>query len=93
MGAARLSIAGMMTSVCVVAIDCAFLVRGVSLGDRSHDTAIFLLEGVLPVVNVVGVAMLLIFRPTPRRWRPESTCYHHLDPRSFCPLHDLSVEG
>jgi hypothetical protein len=67
MGAARLSIAGMMTIVCVVAIDCAVLVRGVNLGDRSHDTAIFLLVGVLPVVNVVGVAMLLILRPPERR--------------------------
>jgi hypothetical protein len=67
MGAARLSIAGMMTIVCVVAIDCAVLVRGVSLGARSHDTAMFLLEGVLPVVNVVGVAILLILRPTERR--------------------------
>jgi hypothetical protein len=66
-GAARLSIAGLMTIVCVVAIDCAVLVRGVSLGGRSHDTAIVLLEGVLPVVNVVGVAMLLILRPRERR--------------------------
>jgi hypothetical protein len=67
MGAARLSIAGLMTIVGVVALDCAVLVRGVSLGDRSLDTAIFLLVRVLPVVNVVGVAMLLVLRPTERR--------------------------
>jgi hypothetical protein len=70
MGAARLSIAGMMTIVCVVAIDCAVLVRGVNLGVRSHDFAIFLLNGVLPVVNVVGVAMLLILRPPEQRQQP-----------------------
>jgi hypothetical protein len=67
MAAARLSIAGLMTIVAIVAIDCAVLIRGASLGDRSHDTAIFLLEGVLPVVNVVGVAILLILRPSERR--------------------------
>jgi hypothetical protein len=63
MGAARLSIAGLMTIVGVIAIDVAVLVRGVSLGDRSHQMAVFLLVIVLPVVNVVGVAMLLVLRP------------------------------
>jgi hypothetical protein len=67
MGAARLSIAGLITIVGVLALDCAVLVRGVDLGDRTPDTAILLLVGVLPVVNVAGVAMLLIFRPAERR--------------------------
>jgi hypothetical protein len=67
MGATRLSIAGLMTIVGVFALDCAVLVRGVDLGDRTPGMAIFLLVGVLPVVNVVGVAMLLMFRPPERR--------------------------
>jgi hypothetical protein len=67
MGAARLSIAGLMTIVGVVALDCAVLVRGVGFGERSLGTAIFLLVGVLPVVNVVGLAMLLLLRSPARR--------------------------
>jgi hypothetical protein len=67
MGAARLSIAGLMTIVGVVALDCAVLVHGVGLGDRSLGMAILLLVGVLPVVNVAGVAMLLLLRPPARR--------------------------
>ncbi len=67
MGANRISIAGLMTIVGVIARDCAVLVRGVDLGDRTPGTAIFLLVGVLPVVNVVGVAMLLMLRPLEKR--------------------------
>ena len=67
MGAARLTIAGLMTIVSVFALDCAVLIRGVNLGDRTPGMALFLLVGVLPAVNVVGVAMLLILRPPERR--------------------------
>jgi hypothetical protein len=67
MGSARLSIAGPMTIVGVVAVDCAVLVHGVGLGDRSLGMAIFLVVGVLPAANVVGIAMLLLLRPPARR--------------------------
>jgi hypothetical protein len=82
MGAARLSIAGLMTIVGVVALDCAVLVHGVDLGDRPQDMAMFLLVGVLPVVNVVGVAMLLLLRPPARRKQPTQhpTAASHPDP-------------
>jgi hypothetical protein len=67
MGAARISIAGLMSIVGVVALDCAVLVHGVDLGDRPLDTVVFLLVGVPPVANVVGVAMLLILHPPVRQ--------------------------
>jgi hypothetical protein len=69
----RLSIAGLMTIVGIAAIDCAVLVHGVVLvpghdvADRSPGTAIFILVGVLPIVNVVGVGLLLALRRHARR--------------------------
>lgn len=66
-GSARFSIAGLMTLVGVIAIDCAILVRSVGLIGRSLDMAAVLLFGVLPMVNVVGVGMLLLLQPPARR--------------------------
>jgi hypothetical protein len=67
MSAGRISVAGLITIVVVVALDCATFVHCVRLPDRSPDLPIFLLEGVLPVINVVGVGMLLVLRPSARR--------------------------
>jgi hypothetical protein len=66
MGIPRLSIAGLMTLIGLVAIDCATLVRAQSVV-QSLDTAIFVLVGVLPIVNVVGIGLLLILQPSARR--------------------------
>jgi hypothetical protein len=63
----RLSLAGLMTLVAVIALDCATLVHGVGLIGRSLPTAVFLLFGVLPMVNVVGVGLLLLLQPSARR--------------------------
>ena len=64
MAAARPSIAGLMTIVGVRALDCAFLV---SLWDRELGTNFVILVGVLPIVNGVGIAMLLMLWPRERR--------------------------
>jgi hypothetical protein len=67
MGGPRLSIAGLMTVVGVIALDCATLVHAVGQIDRSLGMAIFLLFGVLPMVNIVGIGILLLLQPPPRR--------------------------
>jgi hypothetical protein len=67
MGGPRMSIAGLMTVVAVVALDCATFIYGTGPTDRSLGMAIVILGGVLPVINVVGVAMLLVLQPSARR--------------------------
>jgi hypothetical protein len=67
MGRARFSIAGQMILVGLIAIDCAILVRGFGLIGDSLVGAAALFCGVLPMVNVVGVELLLVLQPPARR--------------------------
>jgi hypothetical protein len=63
----RISIAGLMTIVGVVALDCATFVYAARPTDRSLDLAIFLLVVALPTINVMGVGMLLVLQPPGRQ--------------------------
>jgi hypothetical protein len=56
-----------MALVGVIALDCATVVHAVGHIDQSLGMAIFLLFGVLPMVNVVGVGLLLLLQPPARR--------------------------
>jgi hypothetical protein len=67
MGRARFSIAGLMILVGLIAIDCAILVRGFGFIGDSLVGAGALFCGVLPMINVVGVELLLILQPPARR--------------------------
>jgi hypothetical protein len=65
----RLSIAGLMTLVGVIALDCAILVHVSFLWDQSPAMAVCLLIDVLPLITGTGVIMLLALQPPARRSR------------------------
>jgi hypothetical protein len=68
-GGFRLSIAGLMTLVGVVAFDCAILIHAASAWDQLAPSAmaVFLIVGVLPLINGAGIVMLLLLQPPTRR--------------------------
>jgi hypothetical protein len=66
-GGPRLSMAGLMALVGVMALDCATVVHAVGYWDQSPSMTLLLLVGVLPMVNVAGAGLLLLLQPPPRR--------------------------
>jgi len=67
MTAPRLSVAGLMAVVGVVAFDFAFLLLLGRLRDLPDAIALFLVSVALPMVNLTGVAVLLFYGPTANR--------------------------
>jgi hypothetical protein len=65
----RLSIAGMMTLVGVIALDCASVVHAIFYWDQSPHMAVFLLFGVMPVITAAAIAMLVALQPPVGRRR------------------------
>jgi hypothetical protein len=65
----RLSIAGLMILVGIIALDCAILVYVDTLWDRSAAMAVCLLIDVLPLTTAVGIAVVLALRPPRSRTR------------------------
>jgi hypothetical protein len=67
MASPRLSIAGLMTVVAFAALDCAILGWSIDLLVRSSHMGPFLLLGVFPLTNIIGIGVLLLLQPRPRR--------------------------
>jgi hypothetical protein len=65
-GGFRLSVAGLMFLVGVIALDCAILAHIINLWDQSAALAVCLLIDVMPLVIGAEIAIMFALRPPAR---------------------------